>query len=366
MRKISYILCFCAFLLSSCRGVKVGSLEVNHQALENWSKNIFIPAYKDYQKQINNFVLSAERFENQVDETSFEDLKHKWETAYKAYQKVQIFHINKADALYFIKMSNTFPTDDTSIKKNISLLEENIDAKINFYPTYLSERIVYQGFPALDYLLFAKDLEYYKSSAPARKYIVLLVKALQNNINKIVAYWDNPKNLTEYINDNDAYSSGSYSRTINAFIMSYEKAIRSDKVAYACGAINVQMGKAQKDFIEAYYNSRLDKQLLLIALQSSQDFFNGVSFTTRAKGESLASILIASGHKDLVDEINNQYKAIYELINKNNTSLKDMAQNDTEQLKSIYDVIQKNVANYKTKMLSALGLQVAYVDTDGD
>ncbi len=340
----------------------------NKEVLKNWAENIIIPAYKNYQSQINTLVDDAKKFDQEKTDETLQNLQKSWLEAYKAFQKVVIFDFGIAHNSYFNGITNTYPTNPEAIQENIALIADGKSDEIKLRPTFLVKQQVYQGFPALDYLLFQEGhtLAYYQTETGhnASTYIVMLAEALQNTINTIVTYWDENKNT--YIEDADNSVTGAYSSTINAFIRVYEKDIRAAKVGYAAGAIKAQNGKPAPEIIEAYYNGNIDKELLEIALRSSQDFFNGKHFDGDKTGKSLKSILEDLDEKDLVAQVNNQYDEIYNTIKGMPNSLKETAVSDTEQMKALYDVIQVNVALYKTKMVAALSVQLGYQDTDGD
>ncbi len=192
----------------------------------------------------------------------------------------------------------------------------------------------------------------------------MLTESLQNNIDYVVNDWK--IYIKDYINDTDGSSNGAYAVTINSFIKAYEKNIRAEKVGYAGGFIPTQAGKASPDIIEAYYDGTVSKELLKIAVESSENFFNGKHFSKNENGKSLYSALVKLEQKDYADKINNQYTAIYKAIENTPNSLKETAISDNKKMKELYIAMQKNVAYYKTYMLAILNVSVGYVDSDGD
>ncbi len=182
----------------------------NKEVLTNWAEHIIIPSYTNYQTKVHQLVNDATNFENDVNENTFNTLKNSWLESYKAFQ---------------------------------NLIAQGNAGTIDLQPSFVIKKHTYQGFPALDYLLFHPDytLEYYQTEQGkhAAKYIVMLARALENNVNKIVADWNNNKD--NYINNTDNSVTGAYASTINAFLRGYEKDIRAAKVGYAAGAINKRL-----------------------------------------------------------------------------------------------------------------------------
>lgn len=377
MKKVYYLLLFVVVSLFFSCGDKEPQNNLSgfdQEVLKTWGEKIMIPAYQNYQNKVVVMHQAAISFKENPNEQTFSELKNQWEAAYIAYQKTMLFDIEIAFSQSYLGMSNTYPTVPTSsegntiynIQANIDLIAEGNASAVHLTPTTVEARQAYQGFPALDYLLFAegKNVEYYVNNPAAATYVVMLTEALKNNIDQIVTYWQS--NINKYVADSDQSINGSYVRTLNAFVRVYEKNIRSFKVGLAAGAIKAQNGIPQPQIIEAYYNEELSKELLKTALQSSQDFFNGKYFDGSGSGTSLKHILEKIGKGDLATSINNQYDLMYAEIESLPQSLKQTAANDTPKMKKLYDVIQVNVAKFKTEMLAALNAQVNYADTDGD
>ncbi len=371
MKKLFYITLSLVLLIlsGSCDHKKLTILDVDTDILKNWGENIIVPSYKKYQSEVGVLVNDAKKFKTDRTQENFDNLKRSWLNAYKALQKTLIFgSIKSAANTYLVEMANTYPTNPESIDKNIQLIAEGKANQISLEPTYADVQRTYQGFPALDYLLFedTHTFEYYQGSKGDNtcEYIVLLTEFLQKNIDYVVNDWK--IYLEDYISDTDGSSNGAYAMTINSFIKAYEKNIRAEKVGYAGGFIPAQAGKASPEIIEAYYKGNISKELLSIALKSSQDFFNGKHFSENIKGKSLQSALEKLHQKDYVDKINNQYDTIYKAIQTTPKSLKETAISDHKKMKELYIAMQKNVAYYKTYMLAILNVSVGYVDSDGD
>ncbi len=371
MKRTIYTLFLFCLLLSfeGCNEKKnIEFLGHNKEILKNWGENIIVPTYKNYQAEVTVLANDAKAFQQDRTEKNFEKLKASWLNAYKAFQKVLIFNFNFAENTYLVEMANTYPTNVEAIEKNITLISENKADEISLKPTHAAIQRVYQGFPALDYLLFedTHTFDYYKTAKgdSACTYMVLLTQFLKQNIESVVNHWE--QYIADYVEDTDISTNGAYATTINSFIKAYEKNIRAEKVGYAAGAINVQQGKPSPEIIEAYYNGKVSKELLRIAVQSSQDFFNGKYFGNEQQGKSLRSALIDLNQERLVNRINQQYAEVYEAIENTPNSLKETAISDNAKMRELYDALQKNVAFFKTYMLAALSVQVGYQDTDGD
>lgn len=346
------------------------------EVLKNWFENIILPAYKNYQTEVAKLTEVAKKFEEDPTGKNFAILRDTWFEAYKAFQRTIIFDVEEIlKSRYYVAMANTYPTAPEAIEENIKSLKEEGKLSKHLDVSPLASRHQYQGFPALDYLLFepSKDITYYEKeeNRKDREYIRMLAEALEKNVQTVITIWE--ENKEKYINSNDHSVTGAYSITINTFIQSYEDKIRARKVGYACGAIPNQNGKAIANYIEAYYKEDVSKELLMIALQTSQNFFLGKHTNGTETGKSLSHVLEEIGRKDIVNEVNKQYESIFKELEATANNFKLLAidgENMTDftqrPLYKLYLEIQKNVANYKTRMLNALKVQVNYQDSDGD
>ncbi len=372
MKNYLYIISLLLILSTyGCDEDKKDNPETRHthkELLKNWANNIILPAYENYQSKTNELVASSIAFDSDKTEANFNQLKTDWFEAYNAFQKVLMFDFQHAENVFLTQMANTYPTSPEGIEDNITLIANGKADEISWAPTSFATQQIYQGFPALDYLLFEDmhTLDYYQTEQGkhASTYILKLAKTLQKNIGIVVENWKKHKDT--YINNTDNSVAGAYNATINAFIYGYEKEIRASKVGYAAGAIPNQQGNPAPNVIEAYYKGDVSKELLRTALKSSRNFFNGKHFSGEGEGVSLASMLNDMDKKELVNAINSQYDIIDNKIDNLPSDLKELAVNDTETLRDLYDAIQVNVANFKTQMVSALSVTIGYQDTDGD
>ena len=110
--------------------------------------------------------------------------------------------------------------------------------------------------------------------------------------------------------------------------------------------------------------------MLLTAVKASQDFFNGKYFNNNATGESFNTYLnflnsIKNG-EDLSSLINAQFNAAETQANELNNNFALQIETDNTKMLSTYDELQRNVILLKVDMLQALGINVDYVDADGD
>ncbi|MCT8340951.1 imelysin family protein [Flavobacteriaceae bacterium TK19130] len=334
--------------------------------LENWADNIIIPGYDVLNNAINDLNNATDQFVAMPDATNLANLRAAWRESYRTFQKVSMFEIGKAEAVFFRARFNTYPTDTATLEA--AVLDGNYNLELP------SNRDI-QGFPALDYLLNglgendADILEHYTFNPNATKYLSYLrelVVELQTLSEEVHNDWTNGYRDTFVSNDGSS-ASASVDKLTNDYVFYYEKALRAGKIGIPAGVFSNQ---PLPQNVESYYNPEFSRELALIALQSTQDFFNGKSFGNNQTGPSFKSYLnylntIKNG-EDLSQLINDQFDVAQNKLEALNASLVQQIQQDNTKMYEAFDELQRNVILMKVDMLQAMDVNVDYVDTDGD
>jgi hypothetical protein len=335
--------------------------------LTHWANNIIIPSYQNYNAKTATLSSDGTVFVSNPSAENLEVLRSSWLAAYEAYQQVMLFNIGKAAEINFKEATNTYPTDVAGIEQNISSGNYNL--------TLLSQ-FSKQGFPALDYLLNgvgnsdAEIVALYTSkanSAAYKQYLLDVIAILTEKSSLILNDWNGSYKNT-FISSNGTAVSSSTNKMTNIFVKNFEKDIRTGKIGIAAGVFS--NGTKFPEKVEGFYKKDISKQLLNVAVQSQQDFFNGKSFNSSETGPSLKSYLddvkAIRGGQNLSAIINTQFAT----IKSTNATLKDnfsdqITSNNAKMIEA-YDALQLNVIYFKLDMMQALNITIDYVDGDGD
>ncbi|MFK7060381.1 imelysin family protein [Flavobacterium oreochromis] len=370
MKKIFFAL-FLSLLISCSDDKKIDEPQITigdnydrKAMLTNWAENIIIPAYKNYQIEVNKLYEDANVFKQNPTIDNLNKIRTSWLNSYKSYQHVAMFKIGKAEDLYFISHTNTYPTNSIEINKNINLQGYNLTSLTQF------DR---QGYPALDYMLYGlADTDHsiliFYTGPDAQKYTTYLtdlVTDLKNTADTLLNDWNTYKNT--YISNTNNTTSGSVNLTVNAYIEYFEKHIRLGKVGYPAGKFS---NGIQPNKVEAYFKKDISKILLNEAVQASADFFNGKYFSSDQTGPSLKSYLdhlnVQRNNKLLSTIINDQFSSIQVKNNALDDNFVNQINTNNNKMLESYDAMQLNVSYFKIDMLTALNIAVGYVDSDGD
>ena len=334
--------------------------------LANWADNIIIPAFEALVNNMDSLSLEAKKFTENPNQENLINLKQSWLNAYLTWQTVAMFDIGKAEEITLRNFINVYPLDAQGM--TTTLLAGDYDlTSVN--------RQDEQGFSALDYLLHGlgnsdeEIIAFYTDDTNGLKYKTFLtdiVDRMHSLTSIVLADWKESYR-DEFIERDGNAATESVNSMINDYIYYYEKFLRAGKVGIPAGVFS---NTPLSDRVEAKYRGNVSKELLIKALHSAQDFFNGVHFSQEDSGMSLngwINDLEASGETNNIDSlINNQFGLIHSQLENLNSDLGQQVEADNIKMLETYDILQKNVIFMKVDMLQLLDITVDYVDADGD
>lgn len=333
--------------------------------LRNWADNIIIPAYTNFNTNFNAVVAANAAFKADVSVNNLVTLRNAWLNSYQDWQSISMFEIGPAEDIDLRLNINTYPTDVQAISEAIANGTYGFDLPSNRDT---------KGFPAMDYLLnglAATDAEIvavYQDATAGQAHLDFLeavVLDIQSRVSAVATAWTSGYRDTFVANDG-ASATASTDRLVNDVIFYYEKFLRAGKVGIPIGKFT---GTAAPNTLEAYYSPENSKVLLLASLDAFQDFFNGTHFQGSAKGESLASYLVALNSVKNGEELENLINAQLENARDSFESLgvfKEEIESSSASIADAYDQLQLVVPMLKVDMVSAMSIAVDFVDADGD
>ena len=219
--------------------------------LENITDNIILPAFDDFSEKIEVLELSVITFSNDLDLASLEQVQSHLFEAYKTWQYIEMFSLEKAEEIYYVQKMNTYPATVSKIENNISTGIYDLDSNNNNW--------VAQGFPTLDYLLFgiadnaSNTLLFYQNNDNIAhlKYLKDVVSQMVSITEVVRQDWISIRDIFVSSSDNSATSS--LNTLTNDFIYYFEKGLRTNKFGIPSGVFSGNNTRSSK--VEAYYNS---------------------------------------------------------------------------------------------------------------
>lgn len=336
--------------------------------LTNLADNIIIPAYADFKTKLGQMVAQSEAFTAKPDIQTLTAFRAAWVEAYVEWQKVELFDFGPAERQTLRNFYNIYPASEKGINDNIADPNANLEVPSSY---------AQQGFPALDYLLNGVGnndtaiLAFYTTAPDAAKrmaYIKRLTGRMTTLLDKVVTEWTTYRET--FISKTGLDIGSPTSQMVNAFVLHYERFIRSGKFGIPSGAM--LNGVVSPDKVEAFYKKDISRTLAQTAHQAVVDFFNGKGFKTGSEGASFKTYLVALGAKDsgtgqsLADIINNQFAASKSKIDMLKPSLYEEVKTNNQAMVAVYTEMQKAVRMLKVDMTSAMSITITYTDNDGD
>ena len=342
------------------------------EMLIHWADNIIIPSYDNFKAKFDVMLSESEEFTGSPTTESLTAFRSAWVDAYAEWQKVELFEFGPADRYTLRNFFNIYPADVAGIEANILDPLANMEVP-NSYPR--------QGFPTLDYLIngVASDdagiVEYYTFGDDAAErvaYVTKVVERMSTLITNVITEWKGSYRDT-FTSSTGLDIGSSTGILVNAYIMNYERFIRSGKIGIPAGIVSATVsGPAYPDKVEAYFKKDISKLLAKNAQEATVNFFNGVNVTTEAEGPSFKSYLDALGAKDsstgalLSEIINDQFAVVDSKLNLLSPNFYEEVQNNNQAMKDLYAEMQKAVRLLKVDMSSAISVTITYIDNDGD
>ena len=323
-------------------------------------------SFANFDAEVEDLESSLNVFSGDVNQSNLDALRLSWSNALISWQFVAPYQFALTSDLILEETSNTYPTNIDQINENIQNGGYNLDAPVNLDAT---------GFPAMDYLLFGIgdtdqeiiDLFTVDALAQSRiNYLQDIVDQLSTKIDLITSYWaEGSNNISDFVANDGKDNGSSLSKFLNAWIQSYEKKTRTNKLGTPAGALTFSM-IPQPNTVEAYYENFQSVIYLKNSVQASKEIFqgtnpDGISFADYIQdlnathnGEALEQVIL-----DQFDEIENSLDNLQD-------PLSDFVVNEQSTALDTYAELQNLVVLLKVDMMSAFGIEVTYIDSDGD
>jgi predicted lipoprotein len=341
------------------------------EILTHWAENIIIPSYEKFDVKLDVMLSKSAEFTDSPTNESLAAFRSAWVDAYAEWQKVELFEFGPADRQTLRNFFNIYPADVAGIAANIADPLANLEVPSSY---------ARQGFPAIDYLINGVSddddgiVAYYTTGEDATESIAYLKKItdrMNTLITNVITEWTGSYKDT-FISNTGLDIGSSMGIVVNAYVLNYERYIRSGKFGIPAGIVGGVSGTAYPDKVEAYYKQDISKLLAQNAQDATIGFFNGVDVSTETEGPSFKSYLDALGAKDsatgtlLSEIINGQFTTIDSKLDLLSENFYEEVQTNNQAMKDVYTEMQKAVRLLKVDMTSAMSITITYTDNDGD
>jgi predicted lipoprotein len=243
-----------------------------------------------------------------------------------------------------------FPADINDIENNSSS---------GTYNLLVNSSVDEQGFPAMDYLLFAENAlqKFSEPTAPNRiKYVKDILARMKTLVNTVLTEWQSSYR-TEFISNTRTDVGSPIGYLVNQFAFEMDQ-LKGPRIGWPFGKQSGGVIFADKS--EAFY-SGLSLPLAIENLSNLKNAYMGGS-----NGKGIDDYLTALNKQELNTDVLSQFdvainklKAIPDPLSTAFTQHKDLVD-------AAYKEIQTLLTLLKTDVASATGVRITYQDSDGD
>ncbi len=323
--------------------------------LTNYADNIIIPAYENLDAKLNTLETQLNGFLDQPSASTLESVKPAFKAAYVSYEATSVAYFGPAAALLSNNYLNTFPAVPGKIEQAIASGTYNLELPV------VNDSI--QGFPALEYLLFAPNsLEKFTgtNAAARKKYTREVLSRIKTLTDNTLSQWKGAYRTT-FISSLKTDVGSSIAFLVNQFAYEMD-ALKGPRIGWPFGKLS--NGRVFADKSEGYY-SGLTRELAVANLTSLKNYFIGKNFNG-ANGDGIADYLVLLKKDALADQVTAQFDVAIGALNAIPQPMAESFSKNPAQVEEAYRQVQKLLTLIKTDVASATSVQITYQDNDGD
>ncbi|ABG57955.1 imelysin family protein [Cytophaga hutchinsonii] len=340
----------------------------------NLGNNVILPRYVALNTSVNAFDSEVQIFTAAPTIENLTSLRIKFYQAYIDWEYVACFEFGPAAASTVnlgTKTVNAFPADTAVIKNKI------VQGVTAIPPT---NSAMYSGFPAIDYLLFAKSLtaqqivdSFTVSSTAVKRcnYLKTVSSDLKARINTTYTNWtaSGANFISLYTNSTGIDLGSATSQTVNMLVADVEN-IKNFKLGIPLNIIqNVVVGDGStvNPFKCEGYHSDSSLVLAKASIESLRKLYLGIG-ADGTDGEGFDNYLEAIDRSGLNVQIKNQIALLQAKLDAIPAPISIAIKNPAgkQAVNEAYTETLHLLVLLKVDMASAIGVMISYGDTDGD
>lgn len=332
--------------------------------LTNLGTNIILPSYQ--QLTVTTAALDAAviTFNSAPAMATLTDVQNKFKNAYTSWTACSEFEFGPAEDIFLTThFTNSFPADTTIIINNINGAAYAIDGLGNFAA---------QGFPALDYLLFASGsaatlarFTTNSNATGAKQYLAALSASLKTKSAAVATAWSasGGNYLSKFIKATGTDAGSSLSLLVNAYVKDFDVTLQNYKIGIPIGLYGPSVLPKSPEKVEAYYSGFSD-ELLVAQIQAYQNIYAGGS--DKGLDDKVAATNVQKNGLPLNEAIKNQIATVLSKMQALPAPLSEGIRNNSTTINEAYTEVRKLTVLLKVDMCSALGIRISFQDDDGD
>lgn len=329
--------------------------------LINYADNLIIPAYTSLQEKMPGLEIAVNTFLTNPNTSSQLALKIVFKDAYLQVERISVMQFGPAESVSLNSFINMLPANTTKKvgvdKPDLTIVEENITS--GNYNLVQNSAFHQQGFPVLDFLLFSDGaINKFTGSGSTnrKKYVQDLLTRIKDLVNQTLTSWKG-NYRGQFIANTKSDTGSPISFLVNQFAFEMDM-IKGPRIGWPFGS---QSGGIQyPDKCEGYY-SGISLDLAIENMMSLKNMYSGGS-----GGNGIAGYLSALGKTKLNGDVLNQFDIVINKLKAIPAPLSASLSVNKPAIQDASKEIQTLLTLIKTDVVSALGVQISYVDNDGD
>lgn len=334
--------------------------------LTNYADQLIIPAYKSLQDKVNSFQALANTFLDTRNAVNQQALLEAYKQLHLQYSRVEAYNLGPAGiaalevylnyngGLDYNFASNGelvgFSIDSTTIENNIS--SGNYDLTLYTRNTFYA-----QGFAAISYLFFGPDAigKFSNNTAARVKYAKDVVSRMKSLVDKVNTGWTAFR--TDFISNTKTDVGSPIGNMINNMAYGMD-VLKGPRIGWPFG--KQSNGIAFPTKVEAYfagYSSALAQE----SVRNMKKVFTG-----NGSGKGFSDYLRSLNKEDLASQVTAQFDLVIAKLEALPDPLSTTITAQPAKVEEAYKEIQKLLTLIKTDVASATGVQITFMDNDGD
>lgn len=334
--------------------------------LTYYADQLIIPGYKSLQEKVNSFQTLADNFLTTRNTANQQALLDAYKQLHLQYNRVEAFNLGPAvvSALdVFLNFNGgldyNFNTsgDLTGYSIDSVGIENNISSG-NYDLTLYTRTVFYtEGFAAINYLFLGPNAiqKFNTNTANRVKYAKDVVGRIKLLVDKVSTDWAPYR--ADFIS-NTKTNIGSPIGNIMNNLAYYMDVLKGPRIGWPFG--KQSNGTAFPTKVEAYFAGNS----VALALESIRNLKK--IFTADGTGKGLSDYLKALKKEELANQVIAQFDIVITKLQALPDPLSTTLTASPSNVEAAYKEIQKLLTLIKTDVASAMGVQITFMDNDGD
>jgi uncharacterized protein len=328
--------------------------------LTNVGDNIITPQYSELKNSITVLKNDFKEFNDSPEAANLTKLQISFKTAYSDWQGCSFVNFGNTNITTLRNVFNTYPTDTGNVNSTFTV--DTLKLESLSYANAI-------GFPALDYILFqGSEIEIVnRLSGEANNFVQKNIDLMSTKSIAAFDFWNTSDDdySTSFKADNKKANGSGFSDFVNGYIQDVE-ILKNGQLGYPAGKF--ELGTPKPNQSEALF-SNYSLELFKAHLTNLENTYKGKDqLGTDGVGfdDYLNELGTKRDGKDLNELILGVFTSLQTKCASLSGSMNDAIANEKSTTDEIYVKIKELVAYLKVDMTNAVGVQIAYIDNDGD